>query len=209
MRTLSRRWRRLIALVAAGWSVVGVTSLAAPASAQGNYPNANGCFQVQGGNFGWSAPNGGHFAFAVQDPITLAGTSGQTGVVAQDPLLGGYVATGTTDCSGYTYTLRVATAKGGPIAVVARSAAVTPTNGSVTSPTLSEVDVTWPGGFSDATSPPTFSASFTTGNKNTDPCIEVSFTIRDASGATVDVAPSDGGTYEACIGSSPGLSMQG
>jgi hypothetical protein len=204
------RRRHLLAVPLAGLLAVIVT-LDAPVGASGDYGKANGCYLVNGGSPGVGRDHGG-LQFATSAPIRLAGDTATTGETAGTPLAG--LVPGTeTDCSGYTYELRVRTVSGGPIDYTARTASFTPSSPSVTTPFAAEVDVSWTGGpqaWAYNLGSPSFSASFAMGSKNTDNCLDTDMLVLDSHGVLVDRAPSQtGSTYELCAGSSGDLAMHG
>ena len=204
------RRRHLLAVPFAGVIAVIVT-LNAPVGASGAYPKANGCYLVNGGNPGVGRDHGG-LQFATSTPVKLAGDTATTGGTAGTPLAG--LLPGTeTDCSDYSYTLRVRTVSGGPIDYTPRTASFTPSSASVTTPSAAEVDVSWIGGpqaWSYTLGSPSFTASFGMGSKDTDNCLDIDMLVFDTHGVLVDRAPSQtGSTYETCVGGSGEVSMHG
>lgn len=210
MRQLPLRRRHLLLVPLTGLLAVVVT-IDAPVDASGDYPKANGCYLVKGGSAGVGRDHGG-LQFATSAPIRLADDTAATGDTAATPLAG--LLPGTqTDCAGYTYRLRVRTATGGPLDYQSRSTSVTPANADVTTPSPAEVDISWTGGPQEWTytlGAPSFAASFATGAKDTDSCVDTDFLVFDAHGVLVDRAPSQTGTtYEMCVGSTGDVALQG
>ena len=211
MNKLTNRRRWAVTAATAATVIAGVAA-ELPAGASTAYPTANGCYLVEGGTVDFASVARHQTQLSTPTQIFLQGTSAST---YADPALAPYVATGTTDCAGYTYTLTVRTATGGPIDYLASSSTYTGAGAAtVTSPAANEVDVAWTKTSSnswsyDSFGNPAFNATMNFGKKNTDTCLSVQFKVTDAAGNLVDAAPSSG-PGQACGGNQGGgLTMQG
>lgn len=206
-----RRW--VLAAATAATVITGVASEIPARAGSTAYTTANGCYLVKGGTVDYAPVTKHQSQLATSQQIYLEGTSASN---YADPALFPYVATGTTDCTGYTYKLTVKTVSGGSIDYDASSSSYTgPGVATVATPAVNEVDVAWTKTSSnswsfDSFGNPAFSVTMNFGKRNTDSCVLVQFTITDTSGNVVDAAPSSGpGKTGNCNGSGGGLTMQG